>query len=62
MEARRPAPDNIAELLATAREEWEASQVTADRVIAALVAALDLMRERRKAKVFNLRVESDGGA
>lgn len=60
MEAQRPTPDNIAELLATARAEWEATQATTDRVVVALVTALDLMRERRKAPVFNLRVENDG--
>ncbi len=59
MEAGRPLPDNIGELLAAARDEWEETQKTTDRVIVALVKALDLMRERRKAPVFSLKVESD---
>lgn len=57
MEAKRNVPDNIGELLASARDEWEDTQQTTDRVIVALVKALDLMTERRKAPVFSLKVE-----
>lgn len=41
-------------VLATAREEWQESQHTTERVLAALVAALTLMQERRKMPVFAL--------
>lgn len=57
MEAGRVLPENIGEILATAREEWETTQRTTDRVIVALVKALDLMTERYKAPVFRLVVE-----
>lgn len=55
MEENRPLPDNIGALLDEARQRWPESQRTADRVVAALVSALDLMRERRKPPVFSLR-------
>ncbi len=58
MEAKRSAPDNIGELLATAREEWVQTQKTTDGIIIALVSALDLMKERKKPPVFRLNVES----
>jgi hypothetical protein len=54
MEEGRPLPENIGELLATARAEWGETQRTTDAVVAALVQALDLMRERRKMPVFAL--------
>lgn len=54
MEEDRPLPDNIGELLDQARAQWSESQRTADLVVAALVSALDLMRERRKMPVFML--------
>jgi len=54
MEEDRPLPDNIGELLEEARAQWSESQRTTDLVIAALVSALDLMRERRKMPVFRL--------
>ncbi|MBX9812252.1 MAG: hypothetical protein K2Y16_11680 [Burkholderiales bacterium] len=54
MEEDRPLPDNIGELLDQARAQWSESQRTADLVVAALVSALDLMRERRKMPVFTL--------
>lgn len=57
MEANRSAPDNIAELLATARDEWDETQRTTDAVVVALVKSLDLMKERKKAPVFQLNVE-----
>lgn len=54
MEDGRPVPDDMGELLATAREEWYEWQATTDRVVAALVQSLDLMRERHKMPVFAL--------
>jgi len=57
MEADRVLPENIGEILAAARDEWETTQRTTDRVIVALVKALDLMTERYKAPVFRLVVE-----
>lgn len=54
MEEGRPLPDNISEVLEEARTQWHESQRTTDRVIAALVSALDLMQERRKMPVFKL--------
>lgn len=59
MEAGHGVPDNIDELLATARAEWPAMQETADRVLAALVKELDLMTERRKPPIIPIEV-SDG--
>ncbi|MGN2391597.1 GMP synthase [Pelomicrobium sp. G1] len=56
MEEGRPTPENIGDLLAEARREWPETQETADRVLVALVSALDLMQERRKAPVFSLNV------
>ena len=56
MEEDRPTPDNIGELLAQAREQWNDMQATTDRVLVALVGALDLMQERRKAPVFKINV------
>ncbi|MDH5301633.1 MAG: GMP synthase [Gammaproteobacteria bacterium] len=57
MEAGRKTPDNIADLLQTAREQWQDSQHTTDRLIVALVSVLDLMKERRKPPVFHLKQE-----
>lgn len=54
MEDDRPVAEDIGAILETARAEWSRSQATADRVVAALVTALDLMHERRKAPVFTL--------
>ena len=59
MEEGRPTPENIGELLAEARDEWPRMQETTDRVLVALVSALDLMRERHKAPVFSLNVVSE---
>ncbi|MHB8258302.1 MAG: GMP synthase [Acidiferrobacterales bacterium] len=56
MEAKRPVPDNIGDLLAEARREWQGMEETKDRVIVALVKELDLMRERHKMPVFRLNV------
>jgi GMP synthase (glutamine-hydrolysing) len=55
MEEDRPLPENIADLLEEARAQWRDAQRTTDRVVAALVSALDLMRERRKPPVFALK-------
>jgi len=57
MEAGRDTPDNIGELLTTARQEWVETQKTTDQIIMALVKSLDLMKERHKAPVFKLNVE-----
>jgi len=57
MEADRDTPEDIAELLTTARTEWPETQRTTDLIIMALVKSLDLMKERRKAPVFKLNVE-----
>ena len=59
MEEGRPVPDDIGELLATARGEWLETQHTTIAVIAALVQALDLMRERRKMPVIALNPVHD---
>lgn len=55
MEEDRPLPDGIEVVLEQTRAAWQASQRTTDLVAAALVSALDLMRERRKPPVFALR-------
>jgi GMP synthase-like glutamine amidotransferase len=55
MEEGRPLPETIGDVLATARAEWPQTQKTTDRVLAALVSALDLMHERRRMPVFALR-------
>ncbi len=57
MEEDREVPEDIAALIETAREEWDALRATSERVTLALVSALDLMRERRKAPVFRLSVQ-----
>lgn len=57
MEADREVPENIGELLSEARNNWREMQETTDQLLVALVKELDLMRERRKAPVFNLKVE-----
>lgn len=55
MEADRPVPEHIGALIEEARARWAETQATTDRVVAALVAALDLMQERRKMPVFTLK-------
>jgi len=60
MEEGRPLPDDIGEVLAQARELWPESRETTDRVVAALVAGLDLMQERRKPPVFRIQAVSGG--
>jgi hypothetical protein len=55
MEDDRPVPDNVGELLEQARAQWAEMQATTDRVMGALVEALDLMHERRKPPVFTLK-------
>ena len=54
LEEDREVPEDIGALIETAGDEWTVSQETTDRVVVALVDALDLMRERRKAPVFRL--------
>ena len=60
MEEGRPLPEDIAAVLDTARAEWPQTQRTTDSVAATLVAALDLMQERRKPPVFALRAVKEG--
>jgi GMP synthase-like glutamine amidotransferase len=55
MEDERPLPADIDALLDEARLRWDEMQATTDRVVAALVEALDLMQERRKPPVFPLK-------
>ncbi|NIR59466.1 MAG: GMP synthase [Gammaproteobacteria bacterium] len=59
MEANHPVPDNMDELIAEARAEWPRLQQATDELVVALVKELDLMRERRKPPVFNLRIEQE---
>ncbi len=55
MEEDRPVPDDIGELLESARAQWDETQKTVDLVMVALVQALDLMQERKKMPVFMLK-------
>jgi GMP synthase (glutamine-hydrolysing) len=57
LEDDREVPQDMARLIETAREEWGALQATTERVTVARVAALDLMRERRKSPVSRLSVQ-----
>lgn len=59
MEEGHNPPDNISELLAQARLKWTQMQKITDLSIVALVKGADLMQERRKMPVFNLKVASD---
>jgi GMP synthase-like glutamine amidotransferase len=61
MEEERQLPEEIGAVLEQARAEWAATQRTTDLIVAALVSALDLMRERRKPPVFALRAVKGGG-
>jgi len=54
MEEDRPLPADIDAVLAQSRTQWQDTQRTTDLVAAALVSALDLMRERRKPPVFTV--------
>ena len=60
MEDERPVPEHIGMLLDEARARWADTQETTARVVAALVDALDLMRERRKMPVFGLKSVGGG--
>lgn len=55
MEEDRPVPEDIGGLIEAARACWGEMQETTERVVVALVKALDLMRERRKMPVFTLK-------
>jgi len=57
MEADRETPENIGEILSQARDEWVETQKTTNSFIVALVKSLDLMQDRKKAPIFNLKVE-----
>lgn len=59
MEEGRPLADDISAVLEQSRELWPQFRETTDRVLAALVAELDLMQERRKPPVFTLHVVQD---
>jgi len=54
MEEGREMPDHIGELIAGLRADRDGLQRTQDITVAALVTALDLMRERKKPPVFSL--------
>ena len=58
MEEGRETPGNIGELLEQARALWPEMQKTTDRVIIALVRELSLMTEKRKPRVFSLKVDT----
>jgi GMP synthase-like glutamine amidotransferase len=58
MEEDRPVPEDIGTLIEEARAYWPDTQETTDRIVVALVKALDLMRERRKMPVFALKAVS----
>jgi GMP synthase-like glutamine amidotransferase len=58
MEEDRETPENIGELLGQARALWPEMQKTTDRVIIALVRELSLMTEKRKPRVFSLKVDT----
>jgi len=55
MEDGRELPDDISETLEQARELSAMQRDTTDRLLAALVSALDLMQERRKPPVFTIQ-------
>jgi GMP synthase (glutamine-hydrolysing) len=54
MEEGRDTPNHVGELIAGLRADRDGFQRTQDITVAALVTALDLMRERRKPPVFVL--------
>lgn len=54
MEEGRETPDHIGELIAGLRADREGVQRNQDATVAALVTALDLMKERKKPPVFVL--------
>jgi GMP synthase-like glutamine amidotransferase len=56
MEEGRPLPNHIDALLEETRVHWHELQQVSDLTAAALVSALDLMRERRKMPVFSLHL------
>jgi GMP synthase-like glutamine amidotransferase len=60
MEDDRPLPDDIGALLDEARACWGETQQTTHRVTAALVSALGLMDEARKARTILLRPLQEG--
>jgi len=60
MEEDRPVPEHIGALIEEARERWAETQDTIDRVVVALVKALDLMQERRKMPVFTMKQVDSG--
>jgi GMP synthase-like glutamine amidotransferase len=61
MEDDRPVAETVGALLEEARRNWIDSQETTRRVAAALVSALGLMDESRKARTIMLRSVGEGG-
>jgi len=55
MEEGREVPEDIGALIESVRQQWEDLQETSAKVVAALVAALELMDERHKMPVFRLQ-------
>lgn len=55
MEDGYSLPDGFGAVLERARSEWPRTQPATDRLVAALIAELDLMRERRKPPVIALQ-------
>jgi GMP synthase-like glutamine amidotransferase len=67
MDPERETPEGMDRLIREARQAWPRTQETNARVCAGLVAALDLMTERRKSPVVMLKTvgrapDQDGGA
>ncbi|AEK58975.1 GMP synthase [Acidithiobacillus caldus] len=58
MEEDREVPEHIGELLEEARRLWPEMQQTTDQTLVALVRELSLMSERRKPRVFALKVDT----
>ncbi len=55
MEDGRELPEDISDTLTLARQLSASHRETTDRLLAALVSTLDLMRERRKPPVFTIQ-------
>lgn len=56
MEGSGDLPDHFADLIADAKVRWSDTESRAQRLFAALVSTLDLMRERPKPSVIPVRV------
>ncbi|MEJ2059778.1 MAG: GMP synthase [Gammaproteobacteria bacterium] len=62
MEEGHNPPPNIGDLLGEAHMEWGNMQESTDIALVGLVKACELMQERHKMPVFNLKVEMDESA